>query len=249
LGNHLWRIAATLGLAAKLDLPARFGRWAYQPYFSVGPEHFGLPDGYDTTNDVLAESLPEHIAPRHRTWLQDPHLWLHIEDTIRLRFAPSPLAREQLRQRYPGLLSLPDKIAVHVRRGDYLTSAERHPVCSEAYYRAALAELPDGNVVVFSDDPAWCREHLSWMRPQAVLGHPVTFPLPESPLDSNPDHLDLFLMAHCRHHVIANSSFSWWGAFLSGNPAPVHPRRWFGPAFSDIDASLMFLPGWIGVDA
>lgn len=242
LGNQLWRIASTLGIAASRNDDARFGEWTYRPYFSVPDRYFDWVDGED------AATIPKHIEPRHRPWLQDANLWLHIEDRVCQYFAPSDLARQELNAHYADLFVLPNKVAVHVRRGNYLNEPTLFPACSQEYYRKALDILPEGNVVVFSDDPAWCAEHLSWMRPSEIVGYQVTAGL-ETHLEGNRDYLDLLLMASCEHHVIANSSFSWWGAFLSGNPSPVHPLRWYGPGFSDLDPTLMFLPKWIGVDA
>ena len=70
-------------------------------------------------------------------------------------------------------------------------------------------------VYVFSDDPAWCREHLD-------LAHPTTV------VEGNPAHEDLRLKSLCRHHVIANSTFSWWGAWLDPRPGKivVAPTTW-----------------------
>lgn len=115
-------------------------------------------------------------------------------------------------------------VAVHVRRGDYVTD----PVASSfvaalplGYYVAAADRMrchaPDARFYVFSDDPDWCRAHLQ-------LGGPTTF------VDHNQDrgHEDLRLMTLCRHHVIANSTFSWWGAWLAqpDGQMVLAPRRW-----------------------
>jgi Glycosyl transferase family 11 len=242
LGNQLWRIASTLGIAADRHDDARFGPWSYRPYFSVPDRYFDWVDGED------AATIPQHIEPRHRPWLQDANLWLPIEEQVRRFFAPSELARAQLQERYAELLAVPDRIAVHVRRGNYLNEPTLFPTCSQEYYRAALEALPAGNVVLFTDDPAWCAEQLAWTRPVAIAGYQVTEAL-ETHSEGNPDYVDLLLMASCDRHVIANSSFSWWGAFLSANRSPVFPLRWYGPGFPDLDPTLMFRPDWIGVDA
>ena len=115
-------------------------------------------------------------------------------------------------------------VAVHVRRGDYVTDPGARDFLGTLpldYYSSA-AELvrrraPDAHFFVFSDDPDWCRAHLR-------LGGPTTF------VDHNEGRgaLDLRLMTLCRHHVIANSSFSWWGAWLARPEGQivVAPRRW-----------------------
>ncbi|MDK3019900.1 alpha-1,2-fucosyltransferase [Pseudodonghicola flavimaris] len=115
-------------------------------------------------------------------------------------------------------------ISLHVRRGDYLTFAA-HVLCDQAYYEAALAHVLDGlpgtpTVFVFSDDPDWARSNL----PLPVEKVVVDFNGPES------DFEDMRLMSLCRHNIIANSSFSWWGAWLNAHADKrvTGPTKWFG---------------------
>lgn len=117
-----------------------------------------------------------------------------------------------------------DAVSLHVRRGDYVlnhVTAATHGLCSLDYYQAAVRHIVQhiGNPVffVFSDDMPWVKQHL-------VLPGPVEH------VDHNQRaYDDMHLMSLCKHHVIANSSFSWWGAWL--NPGPdkivVAPRQWF----------------------
>ena len=119
-----------------------------------------------------------------------------------------------------------ESVSLHVRRGDYVSNevtTRVHGVMDPDYYRRAAEDLGarvrQPHFFVFSDEPQWAREHLE-------LGHPTTV------VDLNgPDRSceDLRLMRLCRHHIIANSSFSWWGAWLSDGPDPVviAPKRWF----------------------
>lgn len=117
-------------------------------------------------------------------------------------------------------------ISVHIRRGDYVT----HPEFSQSfgfvgvdYYRSAIARLtaqfPAARLFVFSDDPAWVREHLTPDAPFVFVNNTG----PDADLD------DLQLMSLCKHHIIANSSFSWWGAWLNADKRKVviAPDRWF----------------------
>jgi len=137
-----------------------------------------------------------------------------------------------------------EAVSVHVRRGDYVSDARTnafHGTASLDYYRDALATIAATvdrpSLFVFSDDPAWCKEHLR-------------SDLPTTYADHNPPergHEDLRLMVGCRHHVLANSSFSWWGAWL--NPSPdkvvVAPRRWFQD--DSVDTSDLIPRGWIRI--
>lgn len=117
-------------------------------------------------------------------------------------------------------------VSLHIRRGDYVS----HPEFSKSfgfvgldYYQTALKLLKDRfptiTLFVFSDDPEWVKQNL-------VLDVPHTF-VANSGSDADLD--DLQLMSLCKHHVIANSSFSWWGAWLNAevNKVVVAPKGWF----------------------
>ena len=129
-------------------------------------------------------------------------------------------------------------VSVHVRRGDYVTSPATtafHGVLEASYYQAALARLRalsgDGELrlFVFSNDIAWCRDHFRF-------DYPTTF------VDSgNSGAEDMRLMRECRHHVVANSSFSWWGAWLSDHPEKVviAPKRWFRDEQADAETEIV----------
>lgn len=121
------------------------------------------------------------------------------------------------------IAAAPTPVALHVRRGDYVASGS-YAACSPAYYRAAadlLAEETGAPLTCFviSNDPGWARENLD-------LGQETVF------VDLNDEktgHFDLHLMSLCAHNVIANSTFSWWGAWLNDNPGKrvVAPKDWF----------------------
>ena len=111
--------------------------------------------------------------------------------------------------------------AVSVRRGDYAQEWRGHGMLTKEYY---LGNWPSGRVIVFSDDPQWCEENLPG---EVVQFDPVT---------------DLFLMSRCRELLISNSSFAWWGAFLSGSPV-TFPDPWF----TSLPVGSMAVPGWVAV--
>lgn len=105
-------------------------------------------------------------------------------------------------------------VSVHIRRGDYLE--ESHGglytgICTEQYYQEAFArmekEVPGAKFFLFSNDPDWTREHFKGENRILVEGS-----------TEDTGYLDLYLMSKCKHNIIANSSFSWWGAWLNDNP-------------------------------
>ena len=115
--------------------------------------------------------------------------------------------------KYPEKLD-EDYIGIHVRRGDYLNHPTIHPTCSMEYYEQALASLPDKPVKVFSDDQEWCAKNFKGDK----------FHI------STKDFIEDFeLMRKCNYHIIANSSFSWWAAWLSDSKKVIAPSTWFGP--------------------
>jgi len=134
-----------------------------------------------------------------------------------------------------------NSVCVHARRGDYLTADHfsQHGICSPDYYAQAMRlmteRLDRPQFFVFSDDLAWCRQH--------VIGENVSF------VDANPPDAandELRLMAACRHHVIANSSLSWWGAWLARHDGQIviGPDPWFSGRKETPD---LFPASWIAL--
>jgi Glycosyl transferase family 11 len=117
-------------------------------------------------------------------------------------------------------------VSLHIRRGDYVSdpsAALVHGLCSLDYYYSAIryiaAHLDNPHFFVFSDDPQWVKDNLN-------ISHPVQFVVANGP-DRGVE--DMWLMKSCRHHIIANSSFSWWAARLNVTPDKIviAPRNWF----------------------
>ncbi len=124
-------------------------------------------------------------------------------------------------------------VSLHVRRGDYVSNPETnriHGTGGPAYYQQAAEEIArtesQPHFFLFSDDPAWVREKLQ-------LGFPAVVVERAGPAACQFE--DLRLMSLCRHNIIANSSFSWWGAWLNPNPGKkvIAPARWFGAQTHD----------------
>ena len=156
----------------------------------------------------------------HGYWQSEKYFGPHT-DQIRTDFRfPEPVGRnaEVVEE-----IAASPSISLHVRRGDYVGLAA-HGVCDQTYYDAALAALlpridKDPVIYVFSDEPDWARDNLSLPGKRVVIDHN----------GEDADFEDMRLMSLCQHNIIANSSFSWWGAWLNANPGKVvvAPKGWF----------------------
>lgn len=115
-------------------------------------------------------------------------------------------------------------VSVHVRRGDYVSNknaAKFHGLTGVEYYKAAVKQVSKHvkkpNLYVFSDDPSWCKQNLKFTHPTTYISH------------NTDGSADMRLMKVCGHNIIANSSFSWWGAWLNSSPDKIviAPKQWF----------------------
>jgi len=118
-------------------------------------------------------------------------------------------------------------ISLHIRRGDYVLN-DNHPVQTIEYYQQALDKLPsDIPVLVFSDDTEWCKAH-EFFRPDRFFI-----------LEGNGTEVDMCMMTLASYHIIANSSFSWWGAWLAKSKHVIAPKNWFGGGCVNKDVTDM----------
>jgi hypothetical protein len=119
-----------------------------------------------------------------------------------------------------------NSVSVHVRRGDYVsvkTTNKFHGTCDLSYYLRATnyisKHIVNPTYYVFSDDPKWCKTNLKFSSKTVIISHN----------SGDKSWEDLRLMSNCKHNIIANSSFSWWGGWLNNNPHKiiVAPKVWF----------------------
>lgn len=142
------------------------------------------------------------------------------------------------------LIHSTESVNLHIRRGDYISNPitnEIHGTCSFDYYRRALEKLTETveepHLFIFSDDQEWVRNNLK-------LAYPSTLVEINGP---DKDYEDMRLMSLCNHHIIANSSFSWWGAWLCKYPDKqvYAPKNWFNS--SDNDTKDLIPESWITI--
>lgn len=194
-----------------------------EPHFHVDPAFFAL------SGEVLIAG-----------YFQSPRYFEAIRDVIAREFAPQKLASAAARQQ-AARLSSEDSVAIHIRRGDYAADPRArsvHGVLDPTYYDAAIAQIrravPAARLFVFSDDAAAAVQAAArWPGAEAMAGQSA----------GN----DLFLMSQARHHILANSSFSWWSAWLDQRQGGqiIAPRAWFTQeAMRSRDLSDLFPAHW-----
>ncbi len=142
------------------------------------------------------------------------------------------------------LIKSTDSVSLHVRRGDYVSDQktfEFHGVCDLSYYQKACEaiskKIKNPSFFVFSDDIAWCKANLKLENAYFM------------DFEKN-DYSDLFLMSLCKGNVIANSSFSYWGAYLNKNPDKIviSPKKWFKNEEADKKTEGLIPKSWIRID-
>ena len=276
IGNCLFQYAAARALAARtgtavlLNL-ARYTSWR-QPrggpvaralrFFTLQAsytrldadagralERLGLREAREDFHE-RAWGYDRHLArlgaaTRLCGYFQSPRYWTGIEQALRAELEPRQLPNDSAFERALAAIRERTAVSVHVRRGDYLTTERAlHGVCTPAYYAQALHHMRErvsgATLFLFSDDVAWCRDHFK-DRDVVVVDVPASIRQPA---------LDLYLMSLCRHHVISNSTYSWWGAWLNRAPDKIvcTPERWFNDALMNTRAMRDTVPSeWLRI--
>lgn len=157
-------------------------------------------------------------------YFQSPKYFEDIRETLLQDFTVRGAPSETV-VKFRTLMRSMESVSIHVRRGDYVSNAKvqsAYGSCSLQYYQEAMkligARVPSPSWFVFSDDISWVKEHLAFPGEVTyVSGHSIS------------DAEELSLMAACKHNIIANSSFSWWGAWLNQNREKIviAPDPWF----------------------
>lgn len=139
-----------------------------------------------------------------------------------------------------------ESVAIHVRKGDdYRQRIWYQNTCPVEYYRSAVAEmkrkLKEPRFYVFTDNADWVKEHFADFEYKLVEGNPVS---------GWGSHFDMQLMSRCKHNIISNSTYSWWGAYLNtnSNKIVICPNVWFNPDSCDeYTSSKLLCKGWVAL--
>lgn len=230
-GNQMFQYASTMGIAKYLgyEYGANYSNTSDQEYL-----HFLLPDVFkQLTAKDCSNHIPQHFI-KEPTWhfnpvmftipdntdlfgyFQSEKYFIHCKDEIKKEF----VFKDEIIDSVKNIRqSIKDPvISIHMRLGDYKNYPTKHPICSFDYYQNALELLPkDITIFVFSDEPDLAKEKLNELNRKHIVIENM----------SGPRHMCLMNM--CDYHIIANSSFSWWGAWLAESKLVIAPKQWFGP--------------------
>jgi len=250
LGNQMFQYAATKGIASKLDVPFMIPN--HREVFDDGignkytillfdvfkltsasllgtlrTENYVQENGFLFNKDLFKIDKTENCSLYG--FFQTEKYFKHIEKQIRKDFT----FKDEIKNECDDLIKqFSNPIALHIRRGDFVWNNKNHPPLSLDYYNSAL-ELFDSDreVIIFSDDTEWCKEQELFADDRFAVA------------EGGDQFYDLCLMSMCDDFIIANSTFSWWGAWLANRGKVVAPKNWFGEALSH-DTKDLYCKGW-----
>jgi len=234
IGNMMFQMAAVIGAAAFCGDNYRFPYLPQLNGLNIPEWSHGGPIGHH----VPTWKEPHfHYAPIPKPWtkpqgmlnlhgyFQSEKYFKHCADEVRQVLTPKHRGK------------LEGYTAIHVRRTDYLTHTGCYSILRrENYYDKAMQILPSDKYMIFSDDLDWCKKEF--------IGDQFHFSEERDPVK------DLGNMIFCSNYIIANSSFSWWGAWLSSHKDKkvVAPAKWFGPKLAPTHNTKDLYPdGWIQI--
>lgn len=209
LGNKLFGYASMIGIADKFGHQLSLPDWGYSEYFEQ-PFPVGELQGYEyqeTTfhyNEEYVHGLRDISQPHNlKGYLQSEKYWAHCVDKVRKALTFKSEFVEQVCAPFEHVFEK-TTIAISIRRGDYVGNPNYHCLSIAHYIQALFTHLPnwqDCNILVFSDDIPYCRVHFDCL-PNVYFS------------ENNSDIEDICLMSQCDNFIIANSTFSYWGAYL-----------------------------------
>ncbi|WP_102406093.1 alpha-1,2-fucosyltransferase [Parabacteroides bouchesdurhonensis] len=250
LGNCLFEIAAGASLAKRMNVPFKALTCSsiYIPEYVIEMSEYVEPfrqsilrnidfsDEYPKNQkiyqvpDFSYQPLPEEKDLLLKGYFQSEKYF--DEELVRGLFSIDTEMAAYLHNKYGHVLAR-NPVSIQVRRGDYFKCQHVYPICQMSYYKKAMSNFPPDTVfLVMSDDMDWCRKHFR--------GTNFFFSDAESPV------IDLYLQSFCKHNIISNSSFGWWGAWLNPDREKkvIYPTPWFTP-LSGINAEDLCPATWI----
>ena len=192
-------------------LPNCFKNLSAKDSSNVIPVHSAMERNFTYNAGIFGISDNTDICG----YFQSEKYFIDYREQLLIEFEFKPEIKQQAE--YIRAVAKCPAISLHMRFGDYVAQPQNHPPCTIEYYTEALSLLPDnGLIFVFSDDLERAQNLLQGLK------RPIVYP------DTKNKYIDMCVMTLCNYHIIANSSFSWWGAWLSHSNKVIAPATWFG---------------------
>lgn len=253
MGNNMFQIAAGASLAAELSTP--FNAYIGRDYIIPGTYNCKFVEYVNAlknnifrnvpfTNQLPDDNIPYtevmfHYVPLPRVANMTLYGYFQTEkyfnNEVVHRLFDYPELEIKLKDKYVDILAL-NPTSIHVRRGDYIYWQDKHPLQPMCYYQKAMDIIgSDKEFIVTSDDIKWCKNNFK--------GDNIHFIEDANPVET------LYLQSLCENNIIANSSFSWWGAWLNknANKQVIAPKLWFGNSLSFHDTKDLIPEGWLKI--
>ena len=248
LGNQMFQFASLKGIARH-----RGFNYCFPPSFNKNEwtdHQLLIPFKLRSTNELNIQYIDlERPTIREESFLFDKNLydncpdWVSIQGffqtekyfkNIKTELKKDFDFKDEIKIPCKDMISsLDNPVALHIRRTDYITNPN-HTCLSMDYYKKALDHFKDEPILIFSDDPKWCQEQELFESDRFMIS------------DNDDAYVDMCLMTMCKGHIIANSSFSWWGAWLADTDKVIAPKGWFeGSDNSHLDTTDIYCTDWI----
>ena len=253
LGNQMFCIASTLALAAENGATATFPDLRLEHYKYYGDTIFHRLNK-DGSKDFVCYTFKEKSftstqynkimflnGMKISGYFQSYKYFDNFRDLIINSFEVPDSIKQKLSDKYQHLIS-DSSVSLHVRRQDYLKFSGYYAILGEEYYLSALEQFDNiSNIFVFSDDVDWCKENFDFIKDKEIIF-----------VEGQSDVEDMWLMSQIRNNIIANSTFSWWAAYLNCNEGKkvVRPKKWFGPKRTnnnELETKDLFPKEWIKI--
>lgn len=237
LGNQMFQVAALMGYAKRHGVTYYIPKWRAENGHDLtkiftGPFNLDPTLVKESSKTYLEKSLDYMEIPKVSDYVslhgffQNEKYFQNCREEVVEAFSPTEEIEDTVKKRNRGTFE--GRCSIHVRRGDYVSHSDIHLNLTMSYYNEAIKIMKAKGYkkfLVFSDDLDWCRHNF---KGEKSLWGNTEYEFSDK---NTANYEDLFLMSFCDAHITANSTFSWWGAWLGRNPKKIviAPKKWFGP--------------------
>ena len=249
LGNQMFQYASLRGIASNRSysciwpnytdpIDDGIGNWIKteltnpflpsQPVGQINTQRYIQEPHYHFSQDLF-DNCPDNVSLFG--FFQSEKYFKDIDQEIRKDFK----FREEIENPCLEMMNNIDSspIALHIRRGDFLINSANHFNQSLQYYEESLKKFDSNRqVIIFSDDTAWCKKQNLFEDDRFLVS------------EEQDQYHDMCLMSLCSDFIIANSSFSWWGAWLANKGKVIAPSKWFGPNNANNNTKDLYCDHW-----